>query len=62
MRSSSFAQEVQEELEEVQDIDFQLRRLGAQEEGAMGVLRGIQVRSGPCLYCYGGCPTALWQR
>ena len=52
-------QEVQEELEEVQDIDFQLQRLGAQEEGAMGVLRGIQVRSAPCLCCHAGCPAVL---
>ena len=50
---------MQEELEEVQDINFQLQRLGAQEEGAMGVLRGIQVRSAPCLCCYAGCPAML---
>ena len=40
-------QEVQENLEEVYAIDEQLQRADAQEEGAMDVLKGIQVRSTP---------------
>lgn len=36
-------QEVQNQLEEVHEIDFQLAHLAPSEEGAMDVLRGIQV-------------------
>ena len=38
-------QEVQEDLDEVYAIDEQLQRLDAREEGAMDVLKGIQVCS-----------------
>lgn len=44
---------MEEDLEEVYAIDEQLQRLDAQEEGAMDVLRGIQVcstRSNPALH------------
>ena len=44
---SACMQEVEEDLEEVYAIDEQLRRLDAREEGAMDVLKGIQVRSIP---------------
>ena len=37
------AQEVEEQLEQVYEIDYQLQRLDAREDGAMNVLKGIQV-------------------
>ena len=37
------AQEVEEQLEQVYEIDYQLQRLDVCEDGAMNVLKGIQV-------------------
>ena len=37
------AQEVEEQLEQVYEIDYQLQRLDVREDDAMNVLKGIQV-------------------